>query len=160
MRTIRAYVQPGVPGSPLTESAEITASVQSEGAATKRVFISHKTGDYPAARAISGPLFDLGLAAYFVHDDPAVAPGDRDQLPDEVRQAMRQSAALLVFASDRLVDQDSSWVCFEVGLAEMRNIPTARYTVTSRSADLLSPIRGLERVEKKLKAWAIDVKHA
>lgn len=160
MRTIRAYIQPDHPDVPLTESAEIRASVRSEAVETKRVFMSHKTGDYYDANAVAGELFDLGLSVYFVQDDPNVAPGDRDQLPDEIKTAVRRSAGLLVFASDRLVDLDSSWVCFEVGLAQMRNIATARYTVTRRSARLLSPIRGLERVEDNLGLWAIDVKYS
>ena len=70
---------------------------------------------------------------------------------------MRQSAGLLVYASDRLVDDDSSWVCFEVGLAEMRNLVTGRYTVTNRSTLLLSPIRGLRPVEQQLSTWAATV---
>ena len=160
MRTIRAYIQPDLPDLPFTERAEIRASVRAEAVETKRVFMSHKTGDYDDAKTVAGRLFDHGLSVYFVQDDPNVAPGDRDQLPDEVKEAVRRSAALLVFASDRLVDLDSSWVCFEVGLAQMRNIATARYTVTRRSAQLLSPVRGLERVESKLGMWAIDIKYS
>lgn len=160
MRRIRAYIQPDLPDLPRTESADIRASVRSEAVETRRVFMSHKTGDYDDAKVVAARLLAEGLSVYFVHDDPNVAPGDRDQLPDEVKDAVRSSAALLVFASDRLVDQDSSWVCFEVGLAQMRNIATARYTATRRSQRLLSPIRGLERVESRLGLWAIDVKYS
>ena len=160
MRMIRAYVQANQPDSPFTESAEIRASVRSEPVSTKRVFMSHKTGDYHNANVVGQRLLNMGLSVYFVHDDPSVAPGDRDQLPGEVKEAVRRSSGLLVYASDRLVDLDASWVCFEVGLAEMQNMATARYTATTRSGNLLSPIRGLERVENSLGKWAIKVKRS
>ena len=160
MRMIRAYIQADGRDPPLTESAAIRASVRSEPTGTKRVFMSHKTGDYPQAFTVGNKLSRFGLSVYFVHDDPDVAPGDRDQLPSEVKSAMRHSNGLLVYASDNLVDLDASWVCFEVGLAEMRSMVTARYTVTNRSRRLLSPLRGLERVEKNLGVWANKVKRS
>lgn len=155
MRRIRAYMQPARPDLPLTESTEIRASFISEPSNAKRVFMSHKTGDYYDAKAVGRRLAGVGLYVYFVEDDPQVGPGDRDQLPGEIKEAVRRSAGLLVYASDRLVDKDASWVCFEVGLAQMRNILTGRYTVTDRSTELLSPIRGLQRVEHGLARWAM-----
>lgn len=75
MRMIRAYVQANQPDSPFTESAEIRASVRSEPDGTKRVFMSHKTGDYRYAKVVGQKLLRLGLSVYFVHDDPNVAQG-------------------------------------------------------------------------------------
>ena len=159
MRRIRAYVQPDRPDLSFTETAQIRARVASEPRTAKRVFMSHKSDDYNDAKVVGRRLLNAGLAVYFVHDDPSVAPGDRDHLPYEVKDAVRRSAGLLVYASDKLVVLDSSWVCFEVGLAEMRNIETARYTTTARSSELLSPIRGLARVEYTLSQWATKLKY-
>ena len=160
MRRIRQYLQAGRPDRPLTESRDIRASIQSEAIQAKRVFMSHKTGDYVDAVSVGQQLAKEGLSVYFVEDDDAVRPGDRDHLPDEIKDAVRRSAGLLVYASNRLLDEDASWVCYEVGLAEMRDLATARYTVTNRSPALLSPIRGLEAVENSLSAWIVKVKYA
>ena len=160
MRRILNYTPAGRPDSPITKAYEIRDSIASEESEVKRVFMSHKTGDYNDARRVGHRLVNAGLSVYFVEDDPYVAPGDRDHLPEEIKDAVRSSAGLLVYASDRLVDGDASWVCFEVGLGEMRNIATARYTVTRRWTTLLSPIRGLEAVEGSLDMWIITVKYS
>lgn len=121
------------------------------------VFISHKTIDYDDAKIPAGQLAANGLSVYFVEDDLSVAPGDRDTLPDEIKKVIQASKGLLVYASDTLIDEDASWVCFEVGLAEMKDMETARYTATSREGDLLSPLRRLDPVEGKLSRWAKKV---
>ena len=160
MRRIIDYTPAGRPDSPLTKAYEIRASIAGESRAIKRVFMSHKSGDYNEARGVGRRLAIAGLSVYFVEDDPSVASGDRDHLPNEIKEAVRLSTGLLVYASNRLVDGDASWVCFEVGLAEMRDILTARYTVTDRSTFLLSPIRGLQAVELSLNSWINRVKHS
>ena len=118
------------------------------------VFMSHKTVDYTAAQRPARQLTAFGLGVYFVEDDPNVPAGDRDTLPDEIKAVVRRCKGLLVYASDALVDEDSSWVCFEVGLAEMTDDHTARYTTTHRGRALLSPLRDLDAVEARLPAWA------
>lgn len=160
MRRIANYLPAGRPDSPLTKANEIRASIASESSAVKCVFMSHKTGDYDRAREVGRRLANAGLSVYFVEDDPEVAPGDHDHLPVEIKDAVRRSAGLLVYASNLLVEGDASWVCFEVGLAEMRGIATARYTVTYRTTSLLSPIRGLEAVEGSLDSWIYRVKYS
>ena len=92
------------------------------------VFISHKTADYDDAKRPARRLAANGLSVYFVEDDPSVAPGDRNALPDEIKKVVRACKGLLVYASDTLVAGDASWVCFEVGLAEMVDMEAARYT--------------------------------
>lgn len=159
MRRIGHYIRARQPSVVLDRAHDIHSSVHSESYLTRRVFMSHKTGDYYDAISVGHKLASAGLSVYFVEDDPAVAPGDRDRLPSEIKDAVRQSAGLLVYASDLLLEGDASWVCFEVGLAEMRNIATARYTVTTRWRNLLSPIRGLESVERSLESWISKVKH-
>ena len=114
------------------------------------VFISHKTADYDDAKRPARRLAANGLSVYFVEDDPSVAPGDRNALPDEIKNVVRACKGLLVYASDTLVAGDASWVCFEVGLAEMVDMEAARYTATSHDNDLLSPLRGLDPIEGDL----------
>ena len=152
-------MQASRPDFALAKAHEIRNSIASESHLSRRVFMSHKTGDYNDARVVGSQLAIGGLSVYFVEDDPSVASGDRDHLPDEIKDAVRRSAGLLVYASDRLIEGDASWVCFEVGLAEMRNIATARYTVTMVWRTLLSPIRGLETVERSLDSWIYKVKY-
>lgn len=147
------------PSVVLDRAHDIRSSIAGEPRLTRRVFMSHKTGDYNDAHLVGRQLAIAGLSVYFVEDDPSVASGDRDRLPSEIKHAVRDSAGLLVYASDRLLKGDASWVCFEVGLAEMRNIATARYTVTTYWWNLLSPIRRLEAVERSLESWISKVKH-
>lgn len=147
---------------PITAESRLHAHLDDERRRPRHsvacVFMSHKTGDYQEAEVVGRELSAEGLGVYFVEDDPNVAAGDRDELPDEIKEVMRWCSGLLVYASSRLVDEDSSWVCFEVGLAEMRDSETARYTTTYRSSQLLSPIRGLAPVEDRLDVWAQLVK--
>ena len=125
----------------------------------KTVFISHKTADYnEAEERVGKALSKQGLAVYFVEDDSSVSPGDRDELPGEIKTVMRKCNALLVYASEKLVSSDCSWICFEVGLAEMWTLSTARYTTIYSASRLLSPIRCLETVEQKLSQWAEKIK--
>ena len=160
MRRIKNYIPAGRPRTAYAMASEIRRSIASESPGARRVFMSHKTGDYDDASAVGHRLASAGLSVYFVEDDPAVRPGDHDHLPAEIKDAVRRSAGLLVYASDRLVAGDASWVCFEVGLADMRGIATARYTVTSYPTSLLSPIRGLEAVERSLGSWVNRVKYS
>ena len=96
------------------------STVEQRSTYDKIVFLIAQDRGLQGSRGASGKagLSAKGiLCVYFIEDDPSVSPGDRDDLPDEIKQVMRKCNALLVYASKKLADSDCSWICFEVGLA-------------------------------------------
>ena len=157
MRRISALVRPS--GSILHNRSRIFAAIQRNELHEPRVFISHKTEDHDVASRDLGPaLSQAGLAAYFVEDDDSVPDGDYDELPMDIKFAVMDSIAIIVYVSDLLLYDDAAWVCYEIGLASMAEKEMVRYTTTIHEDSLLSPIRCIERVDyRDLELWAYSI---
>ena len=114
-----------------------------EDTTSKKLFLSHKTGDSEAELLANQLARMFRIVIYLAEWDPNVTH-DSPSLPGYIKRQIKTSNAFLVCANPQVAI--SMWVGYEIGIADASSLPCARVTKTFIDRKLPSVVRALRRL--------------
>ena len=123
------------------DQSDATRFVRTKSDSDTMIFMSHKTGDYRAAREAEYIAQRHGMKVYMAEWDDHVDHDSKD-LPDYIMDAIRKSNGFLVNVIAEIVV--SMWIGYEIGGAHAMRM--------SRAKIMYDPIRRLPSVVAALES--------
>ena len=134
------------PDTPMSSYRELTllseANRRYEQTGSKKLFLSHKTGDTAAEELARKLAKKLRITVYMAEWDPNVS-GDSPELPDYIRKHIETSNGFLVYANQKIA---TMWVGYEIGVAHATSRHRARVTTSLLEPDLPSVVLALRKL--------------
>ena len=119
---------------------------------SKKLFLSHKTGDLAAEDLAKWLAKMFSIVVYMAEWDPNVT-SDSPSLPEYIKRQIKTSNGFLVCANPQIVI--SMWVGYEIGIANAFLVPSARVTKSYTDRKLPSVVYALTKLstDTEIEIW-------